>query len=45
MKLLEFMGFDTVITVVNLVSKTVHFISTHTIVSIKGAVRLFLHNI
>jgi len=38
-------GHDTVMTVVDSVSKRVHFISTHTIVTVEGAARLFLHQV
>ena len=44
-KLPFFSGHDTVITVVDSVSKRVHFISTHTTVTAKGAARLFLHQV
>jgi len=36
---------DAVMTVVDAVSKRVHFIPTHTTVTAKGAARLFLHHI
>ena len=39
----ESIEFDIVIIVVNSVSKRAHFISTHTIVTIENATRLFLH--
>jgi len=42
-KLLESSGHDAVMTVVNSVSKRVHFIPTHTTVTEEGAARLFLH--
>ena len=42
-ELLKFVGFDMVITMVDLVFETTHFILTHTTVSIEEAVRLFLH--
>jgi len=36
---------DVVMTVVDSVLKRVHFISTHTIVTVKGAARLFLYQV
>jgi len=42
-KLLESSGHKAVMTVVNAVSKKVHFILMHTMVIAKGAARLFLH--
>jgi len=36
---------DTVMTVVDLVSKQAHFIPTHTTVTVEGAARLFLHQV
>ena len=42
-ELLESMEFDSVMTIVDSVSKTVYFIPTHTMVSMEGVVRLFLH--
>jgi len=42
-ELLEFSGHDAVMTVVDAVSKRVHFIPTHTTVTTEGAARLFLH--
>lgn len=41
----ESAGYDAVMTVVNSVSKRVHFIPTNTTVSAKGATRLFLHHV
>jgi len=38
-------GHDTVMTVVDLVSKRAHFIPTHTTVTAEGAARLFLHQV
>jgi len=38
-------GHDAVITVVDSVSKQVHFIPTHTTVTAEGAARLFLHQV
>jgi len=42
-KLPESSGHDAVMTVVDAVSKRVHFIPTHTMVIAEGAARLFLH--
>jgi len=42
-ELLESSGHDTVMTVVDAVSKRVYFIPTHTTVTVEGAARLFLH--
>jgi len=42
-KLLESSGHDTVMTVMDAVSKRVHFIPMHTMVTAEGAARLFLH--
>ena len=42
-ELLESSGHDAIMTVVNAVSKRVHFILTHTTVIAEGAARLFLH--
>jgi len=42
-ELLESSGHDAVMMVVDAVSKRVHFIPTHTIVTAEGAARLFLH--
>jgi len=39
----ESSGHDAVMTVVDSVSKRVHFILTHTTVIVEGAARLFLH--
>ena len=44
-KLSESSEYDMVIAVVDLVSKKVHFISTHTTVTAESIARLFLHNI
>jgi len=44
-KLLESSGHDAVMTVVDSVSKRVHFVPMHTIVTAKGAARLFLHHV
>ena len=38
-------GHDAVMTVVDSVSKRAHFILTHTMVTVKGAARLFLHQV
>jgi len=38
-------GFDTMMTIVNSVSKTVYFILTHTTVSMERVARLFLHHV
>jgi len=38
-------GHDAVMTVVDSVSKRVHFIPTHTTVTAEGAARLFLHQV
>ena len=42
-KLLESSGHDAIMTVVDAVSKRVHFIPMHTTVTAEGAARLFLH--
>jgi len=42
-KLPESSEHDAVMTVVDSVSKRVHFIPTHTTVTVEGAARLFLH--
>ena len=42
-KLPEFSGHDTVMTVVDSVSKRVHFVPIHTTVTAEGAARLFLY--
>jgi len=44
-ELLESSGHDAVMTVVDSVSKRVHFIPTHTMVTAEGAARLFLHHV
>jgi len=44
-ELLESSGHDAIITVIDSVSKRVHFILTHTTVIAKGAARLFLHHV
>jgi len=42
-KLLELLEYDAVITVVDLISKRVHFIPTHTTITAESTTRLFLH--
>jgi len=42
-ELLESSGHDTVMTVVDSVSKRVHFVLTHTTVTVEGTARLFLY--
>ena len=44
-KLPESSGYDTIMTVVDSVSKRVHFVLTHTTVTVEGAARLFLHHV
>jgi len=44
-ELLESSGHDTVMTVVDFVSKRVHFVPMYTTVIVEGAARLFLHHI
>jgi len=44
-KLPESSGHDAIMTVVDFVSKRVHFVPTHTTVTVEGAARLFLHNV
>lgn len=44
-ELLESSEYDVVITMVNSVSKRVHFILTYTIVTIESIARLFLHHV
>jgi len=41
----ESSGHDAVITVMDAVSKRVHFIPTHTMVTVEEAARLFLHHV
>jgi len=36
---------DVIMTVVDSVSKRVHFVPTHTTVTVEGAARLFLHHV
>ena len=42
-ELLESSRHDAVMTIVDFVSKRVHFVPTHTTVTEEGAARLFLH--
>jgi len=44
-ELLESFGHDAVMTVVDSVSKRVHFVPTHTMVTVEGAARLFLYHV
>jgi len=44
-ELLESSGHDAVMTVVDFVSKRVHFVPMYTTVIVEGAARLFLHHI
>jgi len=44
-ELLESSGHDAVITVVDSISKRVHFVPTHTTVIVEGAARLFLYHV
>jgi len=44
-ELLESSGHDAVMTIVDSVSKRVHFVPTHTMVTAEGAARLFLHHV
>jgi len=44
-KLPESSGYDTIMTVVDFVSKRVHFVPTHTTVTAEEAARLFLHHV
>jgi len=41
----ESSGHDAVMTIVDSVSKRVHFVPTHTMVTAEGAARLFLHHV
>jgi len=45
MELLESSGHDAVMTVVDSVSKRVHFVLIHTMVTVEGAARLFLYHV
>jgi len=44
-ELLESSGHDAVMTVIDSVSKRVHFVLMHTTVTVEGAARLFLHHV
>jgi len=44
-KLLESSGHDAVMTVVDSISKRVHFVPMHTTVTVEGVARLFLHHV
>ena len=44
-KLLESLGFDVIMTVVDSVFKRAYFIPIHTTVTMEGIARLFLHYI
>ena len=44
-ELLESSRYDTIMIVVNSVSKRAYFIPIHIIVTIQGAARLFLHQV
>jgi len=44
-KLLESSRHDAIMTVVDSVSKRVHFVPIHTTVMVEGAARLFLHHV
>jgi len=44
-ELLESSGHDAIMTVVDAISKRVHFIPTHTTVTAEGVARLFLHHV
>jgi len=44
-KLLESSGHDAIMTVIDSVSKRVHFVLMHTTVTAEGAARLFLHHV
>ena len=44
-ELLESSRHDAIITVIDSVSKRVHFVLTHTTVTVEGAARLFLYNV
>ena len=41
----ESSGHDTIMTVVDSVSKRVYFVLMHTMVTVEGAARLFLHHV
>jgi len=44
-ELLESSGHDAVMTIMDSVSKRVHFVPTHTTVIVEGAARLFLYHV
>jgi len=44
-ELLESFGHNAVMTVIDSISKRVHFVLTHTTVIVEGAARLFLHHV
>jgi len=44
-ELLEFSGHDAVMTVIDSISKRVHFVLMHIMVTVEGAARLFLHHV
>jgi len=44
-KLPEFFRHDAIMTVVDSVSKRVHFVLIHTMVTVEGVARLFLHHV
>jgi len=44
-KLPEFSRHDAIMTVVDSVSKRVHFVLIHTMVTVEGVARLFLHHV
>jgi len=44
-KLLESSRHDAIMTVVDSVSKRVHFVPMHTMVTMEGAAKLFLHHV
>jgi len=45
MELSKSVEFNVIMTIVNLISKTVYFVLTHTMVSIEEAARIFLHHV
>jgi len=44
-ELLESSGHDAIMTVIDSVSKRVHFVPIHTTVTVEGVARLFLHHV
>ena len=42
-ELLELSEYNTIMIVINSISKRIYFILTHTTVTIEGIIRLFLH--